>query len=317
MKQELEQTIAAVVKDVFGVDASVELTRPDEQFGDYATNIALQLSKQVGENPREIAETLREKLAADERLSAVEIAGPGFLNLILNEQALAAMLQSDSNQPLIGKHIVTEYSDPNPFKVLHAGHLYTSIIGDAISRLLEHGGAKVERINFGGDVGLHVGKTMWAITHETGHPLTDAQAWERVQAMLTDPLSKRAQWMAERYMAGTAAYEEDEAAKQEIIALNKRVYKLYNDHDTTSDFAKLYLTCRDWSYEYFKAFYADIEVEPFQFIPESETAPIGLATVREQLANGVYQESNGAPCFRFPVFFTEEWGIKKTGVISC
>src|SRR4051794_40321699 len=166
MKQELEQAIAAAVKDLFEADVSVELTRPDEQFGDYATNVALQLSKQLGKSPREIAEAICARLVSDGQFSSVEVAGPGFLNLTVHDSALVSALDARPRQTLAGKTVVAEYSDPNPFKVLHAGHLYTSIVGDAIANLLEAAGATVHRVNFGGDVGLHVGKTMWAILHE-------------------------------------------------------------------------------------------------------------------------------------------------------
>jgi arginyl-tRNA synthetase len=81
----------------------------------------------------------------------------------LNDAALLELARRDPTKPLAGRTIVTEYSDPNPFKVLHVGHLYTSVIGDAISNIIENAGGQVHRVNFGGDVGLHVGKTMWAI----------------------------------------------------------------------------------------------------------------------------------------------------------
>ena len=71
MKRDLEQTVSAVVKELFVVDVTVELTRPEAQFGDYATNVALQLSKQLSKNPREIGEVLAKKLRDDERLAAV------------------------------------------------------------------------------------------------------------------------------------------------------------------------------------------------------------------------------------------------------
>ena len=290
--------VAAAVKDVLGVDAPVELARPDEQFGDYATNVALQLGRQVGKNPREIAEALAEKLQSslDAKLSDVSVAGPGFLNLRLSDQALTAVLTADAGEPYAGQTIVTEYSDPNPFKVLHAGHLYTSVVGDAISNLLEAAGGKVHRVNFGGDVGLHVGKTMWAILEDFGgeHPekLGDVADGER------------AEWMVKCYGHGTAAYEDDETAKEKIIELNKRVYQLYADNDHESPFAQIYWTCRQWSYDYFDAFYSRIGTRFEKYYPESETAPIGLTTVKKQLASGVYQESGGAV-----IFSGEKYGL--------
>jgi arginyl-tRNA synthetase len=302
MKQDLEQIIADVVKDLFAVDTHVELTRPEEQFGDYATNVALQLGQQVGKNPREIGETLATKLrvAVAEQVSDISIAGPGFLNLKLHDSVLASAAKSKPARSLEGKVIVAEYSDPNPFKVLHAGHLYTSIVGDAIANLLESAGGTVHRVNFGGDVGLHVGKTMWAIFHEApGHTMSEEDAWGNIQDMKHDSLHSRARWMAARYTAGNDAYEDDAAAKQETVTLNKRVYQIHADNDQQSLFAQIYWTCREWSYEYFKSFYADIDIHEFErFYPESDTAPLGVKVVNEQLAKGVYEKSDGAIVFR-------------------
>jgi arginyl-tRNA synthetase len=274
---------------LFAVDVTVELTRPEAQHGDYATNVALQLSKQLGKNPREIGEALAEKLRGDVRLAAVEVAGPGFINLRLTDQKLTESLHQPQPRPLQGQTIVTEYSDPNPFKVLHAGHFYTSVVGDAISNILQTSGAQVHRVNFGGDVGLHVGKTMWAIVRELGG--------EHPEKLADIPEAERSEWMARCYVAGTNAYEDDEAARGEIIALNKRVYQLHSDSDHDSPFAQLYWTCRQWSYDYFDAFYRQIGSGFERYYPESQTAGVGLAVVKEQLAKGVFEESDGAVIF--------------------
>ena len=296
MKQELEQVVAGVVKELFEIDVATELTRPEAQHGDYATNVALQLSKQVGKNPREVGEVLAEKLRTDSRLVSVDVAGPGFLNLRLTDAALRGALHAASARPLQGQVVVTEYSDPNPFKVLHAGHFYTSVVGDAISNLLAGAGAQVHRVNFGGDVGLHVGKTMWAITRELGG--------ENPEGLADIPAGERSEWMARCYVAGTNAYEDDEAARGEIIALNKRVYQLHADGDHDSLFAQIYWTCREWSYDYFNAFYTRIGSGFERYYPESQTAPVGLVAVKEQLARGVFTESDGAV-----VFDGEKYGL--------
>lgn len=291
MKQELAAAIAATVTELFDVQVAVVLTRPERQFGDFATNVALQLAKQVGKNPREVADQI--KTALQDRLGAtvadISIAGPGFINLALSDAALLRAVGAAPDKSLAGQTVVTEYSDPNPFKILHAGHLYTSVVGDAISNLLEQAGADVHRVNFGGDVGLHVGKTMWAILRALGG--------EHPDKLTEIPADKRSEWMAGAYVKGTNAYEDDEAAKAEIIELNKRVYQLFADDDHDSDFAKVYWTCRQWSYDYFDDFYARIGTSFEKYYPESQTAPIGLKTVKEQLDKGVYEESNGAVVF--------------------
>jgi arginyl-tRNA synthetase len=291
MKDELETVLAAAVKDLFNLEQPVELTRPEEQFGDYATNIALQLAKQVGKSPREIADALAGKLREDlkEQVSEVSIAGPGFINLKLSDAALAEALRIEPAKSLKGKTVVAEYSDPNPFKVLHAGHLYTSVVGDAIANLLEQAGATVHRVNFGGDVGLHVGKTMWAILKQL-----DGEQPAKLSEVTE---AERADWMAKAYVEGTRAYDEDESAKAEIIALNKRVYQLHNDDDHDSPFAQIYWTCRQWSYDYFDDFYARIGSHFEKYYPESAVANLGLETVKAQLAKGVFEKSDGAVIF--------------------
>jgi arginyl-tRNA synthetase len=300
MKHDLETTIAAAVHELFGLEATIDLTRPEEQFGDYATNVALQLTKQVGQNPGAVAEALAVKLRDNlaEQIQGVTIAGPGFINLTLTDAALTTALAVQPDQAWAGKVVVAEYSDPNPFKVLHAGHLYTSVVGDSIANLLEYAGASVHRVNFGGDVGLHVGKTMWAILQKLG-----GEHAEKLAAI--DPL-ERSEWMAEAYVTGTNAYEEDDAAKAEIVELNKRVYKLQAEQDHDSGLAQIYWTCRGWSYDYFNAFYERIGTHFEKYYPESETAPIGLQTVNEQLGRGVYEKSEGAV-----IFDGDKYGLHK------
>lgn len=289
--------IRLIVKQLFNINQDIQLSRPDSQFGDYATNVAMQIAKQMGNNPREIAEKLVEKIRESENISEVSIAGPGFINLRIKDSILTDELNKIINNPseygksslYKGKVVVTEYSDPNPFKVLHVGHFYTSVIGDAISNLIEYAGGEVHRVNFGGDVGLHVGKTMWAIINMLG-----GENPEKLSEIAVD---NRSEWMANCYIEGTRAYEDDEKAKSEIISLNKKVYQFHADNDHESPLAQIYWTCREWSYDYFNAFYERIGTKFEKYYPESETAQIGLSTVLEQKDKGVYKDSEGAVIF--------------------
>ncbi len=294
LKSQLEAVITDIVQGVYDVPVQVRLSRPEPQFGDYATNVALQIAKPAGVNPRQAAEMLVTALKAEPALAAqvseVFIAGPGFINLRLTDRALTDLAGETVAQTLAGKTVVTEYSDPNPFKVLHVGHLYTSIVGYSISSLLEAAGATVYRTNFGGDVGLHVGKTMWAIMQGLGG--------EKPEGLTAAAGQARSEWMAAAYVKGTKAYEEDESAKQAIIELNRRVYKLHADSDHETPFAQIYWTCRQWSYDYFDSFYERIHTPFDKYYPESTTAPLGIQTVRQQLDKGVYETSDGAVVFK-------------------
>ena len=289
--ENIQNAIAEVVAETFGVDHHIALSRPDPQFGDYATNIALQLAKGLGKNPRDVAEqitqVIKSKLA--EHISEVSVAGPGFINLRLSDNALLAELRQVTKIPKVNqeKTVLVEYSDPNPFKPLHAGHLYTTLVGNTIAKLIEKSGAKVVRINYGGDVGLHVGKTMWSMVKNLGG--------ENPEKLEEISVEARPAYLGARYVEGNTAYEDDEVAKAEIIEANKRVYELQKTGDRESAFAQIYWTCRAWSYEYFKSLYTQLQVDPFdRFIPESEVTELGEQTVKDQLAKGVYKQSDGA-----------------------
>jgi arginyl-tRNA synthetase len=291
MKDTITQTILTACQSLFAATPQVELTRPDPKFGDYATNVALQLAKQVGKNPREIGELLAAELRTSLGSSAreVTVAGPGFVNIALSDHELLAAAAAQPAQSLADTTVLAEYSDPNPFKPLHAGHLYTTLVGDTIARLVEQAGAKTIRLNYGGDVGLHAGKTMWSIVEHLGG--------EDPEALASVAESERPAWLGARYVEGNTAYEEDDAAKQAIIATNKRVYQLHADNDHESAFAQIYWTCRQWSYDYFSVLYEQLAVHPFdRFIPESEVTPLGLETVRTH--QDVFVDSDGAVVFK-------------------
>ena len=292
MKRELERLITGLCHELFGIDIEANLTRPEEQFGDYATGVSMKLSKQVGKNPLEVAEQLvkRIKESMSDKITEVNVAGPGFINLKLNNQVLLDMAVTEPTQTLKGKEIVVEYSDPNPFKVLHAGHLYTSVIGDAIANLLEVAGGNVYRVNFGGDVGLHVGKTLWAMIQDLGG--------ENPYKLETIEPKERSEWMAKCYVEGTQAYDNDKVVKQKITELNKLVYKIHEDNDHESPLAKIYWTCRTWSYDYFDEFYKSIGSKFDKYYPESSVSALGLKVVNEQLKKGVFERSDGAIIFR-------------------
>lgn len=293
----LEELLTTACDELFGISTQPQLTRPEEKFGDFACNVALQLAKELKEQPRKVAEQLKSYLEAnnDGSISKIEVAGPGFLNISVADSVFADVLQAATaknygrNQLFKDQVVVAEYSDPNPFKELHAGHLYTSVVGDAIASLVEAAGAKVHRVNFGGDVGRHVAMAMWGIITELGG--------EKPEALDTISKDKRANWLAKAYVAGNQAFEDDPAAKNQITAYNKQIYQLQADNDRTSPFAKIYWICRQWSYDYFDEFYARLGTNFEKYYPESQTAPLGLSIVKEQQQKGVFKESKGAVVF--------------------
>ncbi|MDO8591859.1 MAG: arginine--tRNA ligase [bacterium] len=286
--QELQESIKIAAKELFGADIAPELSRPEEQFGDYSTNVALQLAKKLDKKPREVAEQLVAKLQSS-MLSKTEVAGPGFINFWLSDQTLAALLDKKPAQNMANQEVVVEYSDPNPFKVLHVGHLYTSVVGDAIAKLFEAAGANVHRVNFGGDVGRHVAITTWAILQNLGGELP-----EKLGAI---EKASRPQWLADRYVEGNNAFEQDETIKPVIEDLNKRIYDIQAEQDEASPLAQIYWTTRQWSYDYFDEFYARIGSHFEKYYPESATSEPGMKVVEANIGK-VFEKSDGAIVFK-------------------
>lgn len=137
-----------------GVPAQVTIERPrNRDHGDYATNVALQLAKKAGTNPRALAELLAARLRETEGVQAVDIAGPGFLNITVSaaaqgETARTVVEAGDAygrGDALAGTSIDVEFISANPTGPLHLGHVRWAAVGDALARVLEAAGAAVTR----------------------------------------------------------------------------------------------------------------------------------------------------------------------------
>ena len=291
---------------------------PKETGADFATNLAMGLVKSLKRNPMEVAEEIRARvLELDEQeksISEIEIARPGFINIKLSdgfysqelEKYQKDFLKNISQDEYLNKTVICEFSDPNPFKILHVGHLYTSMVGDAISRIVEFAGGNVIRANFGGDVGLHVAKNMYALLKHK----------DEISDLMT--VSEKTELLSKTYVEGSTAYEEDEEAKKKIIEINKKVYEIAEAGESVItdleelvedgksaqenldelELAKIYYWGRKASYQYFEDFYKRIGVKFDRYYPESTVVAKGLEMVTKGLSDGVYEESDGAVVFK-------------------
>ncbi len=163
----LEQTVQTLkeqgtVPTDFAARIQVDRTK-DKSHGDFATNLAMMLTKAAGMKPRDLAQLIIDNLPASSHVAKVEIAGPGFINFFIDENALANQLQAALDDEFLGttrpepQTIVVDYSSPNLAKEMHVGHLRSSIIGDSVVRALEFQGHKVIRQNHVGDWGTQFG----------------------------------------------------------------------------------------------------------------------------------------------------------------
>lgn len=156
-------TSEGILPEDLVVNIQVENTR-DKTHGDFASNIAMMLAKPAKMKPRDLAELLVKALPADPQVSEVTIAGPGFLNFFQNHAALAQRLDAALTDAHLGvplqqpaQRVVVDLSSPNLAKEMHVGHLRSTIIGDAVARVLEFLGNDVIRQNHVGDWGTQFG----------------------------------------------------------------------------------------------------------------------------------------------------------------
>jgi arginyl-tRNA synthetase len=289
----------------------------DSAHGDFATNAAMAAYKTFaqavdahvpggknqgitwsskGGSPKELAEKLiphlQEALASDAK--AIEVAGPGFINITLSAEAVARVLsEAESNEQWgrhatsEGKRVMIEYGNPNPFKEMHIGHLVGTIVGESFARLTEYSGATVLRDTFGGDVGPQVAKALWVFLKKG---TTDIASAEEI---------------GKAYTQGATAYEESEVAKAEIDALNVRLYDVVGKQDeagalSEDDRTLLYLwqKGREVSMEEFNRLFAILGTKHDYTFFDSDTTEPGLAAVERAVHEGVLEKSEGAIVYK-------------------
>lgn len=269
MKREIEKQIneALSVLGLEGVKFTVEHPT-DLKMGDYTTNAGIKTGK-----AKELLDHLAvQQLSGVER---VELAGPGFINFYLSKEffkkSLAEIVDKGEDfgkgEHAKGMKIMVEHTDPNPFKEFHIGHLMPNVIGSTIARIFEWNGAEVKQANYQGDKGIHVAKAVWAMLG--GEPQQTA------------------------YAKGNKAYEEDASAKTEIESLNE---KIYNSSDDGVN--KIYEEGKKLSLEYFENIYKRLGTKFDFYFFESETAPIGMKIVEENIGKVFEEGENGAIVYR-------------------
>lgn len=292
-------------------DVLVELPQ-DSQHGDLTSNVAMQISKELGISPREIAEKIVERFPQVEYLEKIGVAGPGFLNFYLSNDYLLKILKDTLEEESFkldihsGKKYMVEYTDPNPFKILHIGHLYTNMVGESFARLQEVLGAQVYRANYQGDVGLHVAKTMYGLEllfKEEGVSLNELKERNLVE---------RVEYLGQAYMLGFNRYDDlkDEDAISRVKDINYYIFSLYiSSLEKKECFSELegigmkewYMEGRGWCLEYFEKIYERTGSKFDNYYFESEMANKGLKLVLENTnlnGKGIFEQDQGSVIYR-------------------
>jgi len=281
VKQKILEDLKRVVEELGYKSTDIVCSIPkNPQFGDYSTNVALQLANQPPANSHqsteEIAKEISEKMQGLDYLEKVEVAG-GFINFFIRDNELLKNLDDLKIPSADAKKIFVEYGHTNPLKEIHIGHLRTFILGESIVRVLEAIGHNVFHANYQGDIGLHVGKAIWGMKKQ-GLPTKELS------------LEEKAKYLGQAYADGNKAYDEDPEAKQEINKINTGIYK------KDPEFKQIYELARGWSLEYFEPIYELLGIKYDRCFFESEVYQRGKEIVMENVGK-VFEESDGAIIF--------------------
>lgn len=240
--EKYSEVITAAIKQQWGVDTSVELTRPEPQFGDYATNVAMQLAKVLHLPPRQIAEQLAENLRNTGDFNAVTVAGAGFINLHIKAKQLANDLLSATSTDLPygnnrdgnNKLVLVEYPSTNMAKPFSVGHLRSANQGWAARNLMLATGWRVITDNHLGDYGSPFG--IWVVGFKKFS--NDQKLAERGIYELGDIYIKTKAYLKDEAAAGKSELADEaqnwllklEAGDPEAIAYSERFNKISLDH---------------------------------------------------------------------------------------
>ena len=281
--QTLNQAITTALANL-GISGIVfTLEHPtDLAHGDFACNAALVAAKQVGKNPRTLADDIKieiEKLEIPE-IDSVVIAGPGFINITLSKKFF-----SDLNNQVkeagdtfgkttihTGKKVLVEHSSPNLFKPFHIGHMMNNAIGESLVRIMQYSGAEVATMSFPSDISLGVAKAVFMILEKYGPEFVPSEI-----SVLGDA-----------YVEATKRYDEDESIHARVKEIADNLYGNIDSPELT-----VFTTCKRFNINYFESIVGKLGSHFDSYIYESEAGVVGKDLVVKNTP-GIFTESQGA-----------------------
>ncbi|OIO19688.1 MAG: arginine--tRNA ligase [Candidatus Magasanikbacteria bacterium CG1_02_41_34] len=318
MKQ-IESQLTQVLQAI-GVEKVEFSTPPNSEMGDIAFP-CFWLAKKEGKSPTDVATELaikfndafaKEDMIQSSLIKEVKAFGP-YVNFFLDGAEVASFVlngiteegeQYGMHTEGKGKQVVIEFGCPNPMKVFHLGHLKNLVTGESVVRVFENAGYDVKRVNYQGDVGLHIAKVLYGLQTvppsdgipakggtDDGQHLTMEEVTEQVRMVSSRILKERVAFLGKAYTRGANAYEENKDAQKAIARLNEMVY------ERDSSIQEVYTTGRQWSLDYFDTIYKKLGSHFDRLYFESETYERGVELVEEGKQKGIFVESDGAVIF--------------------
>jgi arginyl-tRNA synthetase len=288
-----DAAIKAFGESLEGVEPAVD-NASNPQFGDFQSNMAMTLSKQLKQPPRAIAEKILSNLDMDGVCEPATIAGPGFINIKLKNDFIESQINAIKTDPRVGvakvanpKNVLVDMSSPNIAKEMHVGHLRSTVIGESIARSFEFLGHNVLRINHVGDWGTAFGMLIAELKDKYPRALTEKEALD-----LGD--------LVTFYKQAKKHFDEDkqfqETARQEVVKLQS---------GEPESIHAWQLICEQ-SRKSFNEIYSMLGISNLQERGESFYNNMLADTVKELVDRGIAVESEGAKCVFLDGYKTEE-----------
>jgi arginyl-tRNA synthetase len=288
----LAERVRMALAAAFGAEhADADPVIRPSAFADYQANVALPLAKRLGRAPRDVAAEIARHLEVEDICSNVEVSGPGFINFTLRNEWIARRAADLLGDPRLGvpaadpaQKVVVDYSSPNVSKEMHVGHLRTTVVGDAVVRILEYLGHDVIRANHLGDWGTQFGLLI-------EHLLDVGEDTARRQLSAGE--------INAFYQAARVKFDGDPAFADRS---RHRVVLLQGGDEET---LRLWRVLVDDSKQYYNTIYQrlGITLTDDDLAPESFYDPMLASVCDELAADGIAVISNGALC-AFPPGFT-------------
>jgi arginyl-tRNA synthetase len=293
----LQSAVQSALVAAFGADVAetdpMLVPTSNPKFGDYQANVAMSLAKPLGKAPRAIATEILQHLQVDEMCEPPEIAGPGFINLKLKTDYLAAQLAAMQTDARLGvapvkapQRVIVDFSSPNIAKEMHVGHLRSTIIGDSIARILEFQGHDVLRLNHVGDWGTQFGMLITYLK-------------EVAPAALTTPDAIDLGDLVAFYKKAKQRFDDDEAFRE---TARLEVVKLQSGD---ADSRKAWQLLCDQSRREFQVIYDLLDINLTER-GESFYNPLLADVVKDLDATGLLVEDDGAQCVFLDGFTNKE-----------
>ncbi len=292
LQRKVHDALTGLVPDPSPYAALVKPAQRPEH-GDYQANCAMPLGKALGRKPRDVAEEIVRRLDLGDVLDAPEVAGPGFINLRLKSDWLAAQLRAAAAGERLGVAVATEprtyvidYSSPNVAKPLHVGHLRSTIIGDALARLLRFLGHRVVTDNHLGDWGTQFGMLLYGYKHYRDDAALKA---DPVREMVRLYLLVRGLTKGTEDDEGEVTRTPEEAAHY-ARCLEETAKLQAGDPENVA----LWKQFIPWSMGAITPLYDRLGVTFDHYLGESFYNPMLPGVVEDLLAKGIATESDGA-----------------------